>query len=138
MVQNLLSSSFLSKNIKTKIYKTIILYVLLYGCQTWWLTLREECTLRVFENRMLRRIFGPKMDEVTGECRNLQNEELSDLYSSANIIWVTKSKRMRWVEHVPCMGKGRGASRVLVGKPEGKNTDKWWALVIAVMKLRVP
>jgi len=76
--------------------------------------------LRVFENRLLRRIFGPKRDEVAGECRELQNEELSDLYSSANIVWVIKSKRMRWAEHVPCMGKKRGASKVLVGKPEGK------------------
>jgi hypothetical protein len=74
MVQNLSSSSFLSKNIKTKIYKTIILSVLLYGYETWWLTMREEHTLRVFENRVLRKIFGPKWDKVRAECRNLQNE----------------------------------------------------------------
>jgi hypothetical protein len=120
MVQNILSSSFLTKHIKTEIYKTIILSLLLYGYETWWLTLREECMLRVFENRMFRRIFGPKRDEVTGECRNLQNEELSDLYCSGNTIWVIKSKRMRRVEHVPCMGKGRDASRISVGKPERK------------------
>jgi hypothetical protein len=76
--------------------------------------------LRVFENRILRRIFGPKRDEATAEWRNLKNEEFSDLYSSANIIWVIISKRMRWAEHVPCMGKRRGSSRVLVGKHERK------------------
>jgi len=75
--------------------------------------------LRVFENGMLRRIFGPKSNTVTGECRKLQNEELSDVYSSTNIVWVINSKRMRWAEHVPRMGKRRGAARVLVEKPEG-------------------
>jgi len=73
-VQNLLSSSLLSKNIKIKIYRTIILPVILYGCETWLLTLREERRLRVFENRVLRRIFGPKRDEVTMEWRKLHNE----------------------------------------------------------------
>ena len=80
-VQNLLSSSFLSKNIKIKIYRTIIMPVVLYGCETWSLTMREERRLRVFENRALSRIFGHKRDEVTGEWRKLQNEELNDLYS---------------------------------------------------------
>jgi hypothetical protein len=75
-VQNLLSSSLLSKNVKTKIYRTIILPVVLYGCETWSFTLREECRLRVFENRVLRRIFGPKRDEVTGEWGRLHNKEL--------------------------------------------------------------
>jgi len=79
-VQNLLSSSLLTKNLKIKIYKTIILPVVLYGCETWSLTLREERRLRVFENRVLRRIFGPKRDEVTGERRKLYNEELNDLH----------------------------------------------------------
>jgi len=79
-VQNLLSSSLISKNLKIKIYRTIILPVVLYGCETWSLTLREERRLRVFENRVLR-VFGPKRDEVTGEWRKLHNEELSDLYS---------------------------------------------------------
>ena len=88
LVQNLLSSSLLSKNLKIKIYRTIILPVVLYGCETWSLTLREECRLRVFENRVLRRIFGPKRDEVTGEWRKLHNEELNNLYSSPNIVWV--------------------------------------------------
>jgi hypothetical protein len=95
-VQDLLSSSLLSKNTKIKICRTIILPVVLYGCETWFLTLREEHRLRVFENRVLRRIFGPKRDEVTGECRRLHNKELNDLYSSPNIIQVIKSRRMGW------------------------------------------
>jgi len=74
----------------------------------------------VFENRVLRRIFGPKRDEVTGEWRKLHNEELSDLYSLSNILRVVKSKRLRWAGHVARMGEGRGMYRVLVGKPEGK------------------
>jgi hypothetical protein len=78
-VQNLLSSRLLSKNVKIRIYKTIILAAVLYGCETWSLILREEHRLRVFENRVLRRIFGPKKDEVTGELRKLHNEELHDL-----------------------------------------------------------
>jgi len=82
--------------------------------------LREECRLRVFENRVLRRIFGPKRDEVTGEWRKLHNEELRDVYSLPNIVQVVKSRRMRWAGHVACMGEGRVVHRVLVGKPEGK------------------
>jgi hypothetical protein len=81
-VQNLLSSGLLSKNLKIRIYKTIILPVVLYGCETLSLPLKEEHRLRVFENRVLRRIFGPKRDEVTGEWRKLHNKELRDLYSS--------------------------------------------------------
>ena len=91
-IQNLLSSSWLSKKLKIKIYRTIILPVVLYGCETWSLTLREECRLRVFENRVLRKIFGPKRDEVTGEWRKLHNEELSDLYSLPNMVRVVKSR----------------------------------------------
>jgi len=86
-VQNLLSSSLLSKNLKIKVYRTIILPFALYRCETWSLTLREERSLRVFENRALRRIFVPRRDEVTGEWRKLQNEELDDQYSSPNIVW---------------------------------------------------
>jgi hypothetical protein len=84
------------------------------------LTLREECRLRVFENRVLRRIFGPKRDEVTGEWRRLHNKELYALYSSPNIIQMIKSRRLRWAGHVARMGERRGAYRALVGKPEGR------------------
>jgi hypothetical protein len=115
--QNLLSSSLLSKNVKIKIYRTIILPVVLYGCESWSLTLKEENRLRVFENKVLRRIFAPKRDEVTREWRRLHNKELYALYSSPNIIWVIKSRRLRWAGHV---GKRKGAYRALVGKPEGR------------------
>jgi len=94
--------------------------VVLYGCETWSLTLREEHSLRVSENMVLWRIFGPKRDEVTVEWRKLRNEELNDLYCSLNIVRVIKSRRMRWVRHVARMGERRGVYRVLVGKPEGK------------------
>jgi hypothetical protein len=103
-VQNLLSSRLLSKNIKVRIYKTIIWPVVLYGCETWSLTVREEHKLRVFENRVLRRIFGPKMDRVTGGWRNLHIEELHNLYSLPSIIRIVKSRRMKWAGHVTRMG----------------------------------
>ena len=119
-MQNLLSSRLLSKNLKIKIYRTIILPVVLYGCETWSLTLREIRKLRVFENMALRRIYGSRRDEVTGEWRRLHNEELNDLYSSPNIVRVIKSRRMRWAGHVAHMGEERGAYRVMVGKPEGR------------------
>ena len=119
-VQNLLSSRLLSKNLKIKIYRTIILPVVLYGCETWLLTLRKERKLRVFENMLLRRIFGPRRDEVTGEWKRLHNEELNDLYCSPNIVRVIKSRRMRWAGHVVRMGEERGVYRVLVGKSEGR------------------
>ena len=119
-MQNLLSSRLLSKNLKIKICRTIILPIVLYGCETWSLTLKKEHRLRVFENRVLRRVFGSKRDEVTGEWRKLHNEELRDLYSLPNIVQVVKSRRMRWAGHVAHMGEGRGVHRVLVGKPEGK------------------
>jgi len=108
--------------IKVKIYRTIILPVVLYGCETWSLTLREERKLRLFENRVLRRIFGPKRDEITVEWRKLHNEELNNPYSSRNIVRVIKSRRMRWVGHVACMGEERGVYRVLVGKPEARRS----------------
>jgi len=159
--QNLLSSRLLSKNLKIKIYRTIILPVVLYGCETWSLTLREERKLRV----LLRRIFGPRRDEVTGGM-----EELNDLYSSPNTVRVIKSRRMRWAGHVACMGVERRVYRVLVGKPEGKrplgrprrrwvdniwmdlqevgcgymdwiglaqDRDRWWTLVSVIINLRV-
>ena len=108
----------LSKNLNIKIYRTIILPVVLYGCETWSLTLKEERRLSVFENRVLRRIFGPKREEVTREWRKLR-EEMTDLYSSHNIERVTKSRRMRWAGRVARMGERRGVYKVLVGKPEG-------------------
>ncbi|KAJ4428777.1 hypothetical protein ANN_25770 [Periplaneta americana] len=116
-VEKLLSSSLLSKNLKVRIYKTVILPVVLYGCETWTLTLREEHRFRVFENKVLRKIFG---DEVTGEWRKLHNTELHALYSSPDIIRNIKSRRLRWAGHVARMGESRNAYRVLVGRPEGK------------------
>ena len=116
------------------------------------MTLKEERRLRVFENKVLRRVFGPKRDEVTGELRKLHNEELRDLYSLPNIVRVVKSRRMRWAGHVTRMGVGRGVHRVLVGKPEGKRPPGrprrrwswlrigmgWRTLVNTVMNVRVP
>ena len=100
--------SFGVENLKIKIYRTIILPVVLYGCEIWSRTLREERKLRVFENMVLRRIFGPRKDEVTWEWRRLHNEELNDLYSSPNIVRVIKWRRMRWAGHVARMGEERG------------------------------
>jgi hypothetical protein len=107
-------------SVKVKIYKTIILPFVLYGCETWSLTLREEHRLRVFENRILRRIFGPKRVDVTGEWRKLHNEELHNLYLSPDIIRQVKSRRMRWTGHVARMGEERKVYKVLAGKPEGR------------------
>ena len=119
-VQNLLFSSLLSKNLKIKIYRTIILPVFLYGCETGSLILMEERRLRLCENRFLRKVFAHKRYEVTGECRKLHNEELSDLYSLPNIVGVVKSSRMRWVWYVVRMWEGRDVHRVLVQKTELK------------------
>ena len=110
-MQNLLSSSLLSKNIKIIMYRTTTLSVILYGYETWSLILREERRLRVFENRVLRNKFGPKRDKVTGEWEKLHSEGL---------IRLIKSKRMRWAWHIARMGKKKGAYRVLVGKPKRK------------------
>jgi hypothetical protein len=109
-----------SRNVKIKIYKTIILPVVLYGCETLSLTVREEHRFRVFENRVLMRIFGPKRDEVTGGWRKLHNEELHGLYSSPSIVGVIKARRMRWAGHVARMEEVRGAYNILVGRPEGR------------------
>jgi hypothetical protein len=117
--QNLLSSCLMSKNLKIKIYKTVILPVVLCGCETWSLTLGEEHRLRVFEYRVLRRIFGPKSEE-DGSRRKLHNDELHSLYSSPNIVRVIKSRRMRWAGHVARMWEGRGVYRVLIRRPKGK------------------
>jgi hypothetical protein len=104
LVQNVLCSSLPSKDLKIKIYRSITLPVVLYGCETWFLTFREKHRLRVFQNRVLRGKFGPKRDEVNGEWRKLHNEELNDMYSTT-IVWVIKS-RMRWSVHVAHKGRG--------------------------------
>jgi hypothetical protein len=101
-----------------RIYKPVA--VVLYGCKTWSLTLREKHRLRVFNNKVLRRIFGPKRDEVTGGWRKLHNEELRDLYSSPSIIRILKLRRMGWAGHIARMGEKRNAYRLSVEKPEGK------------------
>jgi hypothetical protein len=117
-----LSSLLLSKHVKVRIYKTIILPVVLYGYETWSVTLSEEPKLRVFENRVLR-IFGPKTNRVTGGWRKLHNEELHNLYSSPSIIRIMKSRRIRWAEHVARMGENRNVYRLLVGKPTETQVD---------------
>jgi hypothetical protein len=101
----------LSRNLKVKIYKTIILPVVLYGCETWSPTLREEHRLMVFENRVLRRIFGPKRDEVTGKRRKLYSGELHNFYSSPDIIMQIKSRRTRWAGHVTCTAEGETCTK---------------------------
>jgi hypothetical protein len=107
------------KKLKIKIYKTVILSVVLYGCETWSLALREAHRMRVFENRVLRNVFGPKREE-DGSWRKLHNDEVHSLYSSMKIVRVIKSRRMRWTGHVELMGEWRGAYIVLVGRPETK------------------
>jgi hypothetical protein len=109
-VQNLLSSCLISKDLKIKLYKTVILLVVLYGCGTWSLTLGDEQRLRVF---------GPKREE-DGSWRKLYSDKIHDLYSLPNIARVIISRRMRWAGHMACMGKGRGVYRVLVGRPKGR------------------
>jgi hypothetical protein len=107
------------KKPKIKIYKTVILQFMLYGCETWSLVLREEHRLRVFENRVLWNIFGPEREE-DGSWRKLHNNELHSLYSSQNIFRVIKSRRMRWSGHVAHMGEGREIYRIFVWRPKGK------------------
>ena len=104
------------------IYRNIILPVVQYGCETWSLILREESRMRLFENRVLRTVIGPKRDEVTEEWGKLHKGELGYIYSLPNIVRVVKSRRMRWVGHVACMCEGIGVHRILVGKPEGKRS----------------
>ena len=101
----------------------------MYGCETWSLTLREERRLRVFENMVLRRIFGPKREEVTGEWRKLRNEKLNDLFSSPNISGDKMEKR--WAGNIARTGERRGVYRVLVGKPEGKRQQSVdWRIIL--------
>ena len=119
-LEKILSSRLVSKKLKVKAYKTIILPVVLYGCETWSFTLREEYRLRVFENKVLRKIFGAKKNKITGEWRKLHNVELHALYSSPNIIGNLKSRRLRWGGHVARMQQFRNEYRVLVGKHESK------------------
>jgi hypothetical protein len=121
-VQNLFSSSLLSKSVKIKTYRTVILPVVFHGCETGLLTLREECRLRFFKKRVLRRIYGPTRNEVTGKYRGPYNKELYALYSSPNIILVIKSRRLRRAGYVARMKKSRGAYRDVVEKPEGRRT----------------
>ena len=124
-MQNFLSSSLVSKIVNFKIHRTIIFPVVLHGCETWSLTLREEPRLRLFENKVLRRIFEPKRYEVAGKWRRLHNEELYALYCTPNIFRVIKSRRQKRASHVTRMGESRGAYRVLVGKPEGITLYIW-------------
>ena len=161
-------SHFANRHIKIKIYGTIILPVVFYGRDTWSLTLREDRRLSVLKNRVLRRTFGSKRDEVPAERGKLYNEELDELYSSPNIIWMIKLRRMRWAGHVAYNGERRGEYRVLVGKRAlgrprhrwedsikmdlqevgwgggtdwidlAQDRDRWQALVNAVMNLQVP
>ena len=112
---SLLSSSLLSKNIKVKIYRTIILPVVLYGCETWSLIFREEHRQRVFENRVLKRIFLPKRDKMTGEWRKLHKPELNDLYCSPIVVQVIKLRRMRLAGHVARMGRAEKYTGFLWG-----------------------
>jgi hypothetical protein len=107
-------------NVKVKIFKTIILPVVLFGFEAWYVTSRKDTRLGVFENRVLRRIFGPRRDEVTGEWRKMHNGEHHNLYCSSEIVRQIKSRKMRWAGHVACMGEGRNLYRVLEGKLEGE------------------
>jgi hypothetical protein len=126
-VQSLLSSIFLCRKFKVKIYKTTILPVVLFGCETWSLTLREEHRLRVFETGEMRRIFGPKRDEVTGDWRKFLSGELHNLYSLPGIIMQIKSRRMRWAGHVARMREGRNVYRDYLKDQglDGRMGSKW-------------
>jgi len=108
---------------KAEVYRTIILPVVLYGCEACSLTAREERKLRVFENMVLRRIFGPRRDEITGEWRRVHNEEINGLYSSPNIVRVIISRRMRWAGHLARMGEERGRIGSWLGNR--RERDRW-------------
>ncbi|KAJ4446909.1 hypothetical protein ANN_13610 [Periplaneta americana] len=136
-VEKLSSSSLLSKNLKVRIYKTVILPVVLYGCETWTLTLREEQRLRVFENKVLRKIFGAKRDEVTGEWRKLHNAELHALYTSPDIIRNIKSRRLRWAGHVARMGDSRNAYRVQVSFELWGKKEVWKEVLCRMADVQV-
>jgi hypothetical protein len=123
LVHSLLSSRLLSGKLKVKIYKIIILPVF-YECETWSVTLKEEHGLRVFENRVLRGIFGPKRDEVTGEWRKLHSGELRNLYSSSNIIREIKSRTMRWAAHVARMGGTEECKRFWRESPKERQNSE--------------
>jgi hypothetical protein len=118
-VQSLSSSPLLSKNIKIRIYKIIILPVVLYRCETWSVPLREEHRLRVFDSRVLKNICGAKRDEVSEGWRKLHNEGLRNLFASPNMISMMKSRRMKWAGHVALKGVKRTVYWILVAKPEG-------------------
>ena len=115
-----MSSQLLSKNIKLKIHETVLLPVILYVCETWTLTLREEKRLTVFKNKVLRKIFGLKRDDQTDQWRRLHNGELNDLYGKSDIIRIVMSRRVRWAGHVAPMGNERVTWKLIVGKPESK------------------
>ena len=115
-----MSSSLLFKTLKINIYRTTILPVVLYGCETWSLTLREERRRRVFENMVLRRLFRPKRDEVTGEWRKLHNEEFRDLYSLPNIVRVVKSRRIEFGGTCGAYGGGERCAQGSSGETRGK------------------
>jgi hypothetical protein len=119
-VQNLLFSSLLSKNIKIKTFRYVILSVVLYGCETWSFTLREEHRLMVLENMVLRKIFGPKRVDVRGHWRRLHKDGLYAIYSPPNIIRVIKSRSVIWAGACCTYGDRRGVYRGLVGRPDGR------------------
>jgi hypothetical protein len=131
---------FAKQNYEIKIHRTVIFPFVVYGCETWSLTLKEQHRLSVFENRVLREIFGADRDEVTVEWRRLHNEELYDLYCSPNIIHVIKLWRMRWAGHVAYMVERRSVYRVLTGRPEGKrpigNPGYKWNDIKSIFKKR--
>jgi hypothetical protein len=124
-VQNFLYSRLLSKNLKFKIYKTIILSVVLYGCETWTLPLTEEHRLRLFENRELRRIFVRKREEMVGGWRRLHNEELQNLYASPNIIRGIEQRRMRWGGACSTHGRDEKCIQSEGNRPLGRPRRRW-------------